>query len=46
VTNGTHGTVFAYGATGSGKTHTMQGKPASPGIIQLAAQHIFDNILQ
>ena len=26
-------TVFAYGVTSSGKTHTIQGSPAEPGII-------------
>ena len=26
-------TIFAYGVTSSGKTHTMQGTPVQPGII-------------
>ena len=26
ITNGMNGTVFAYGSTGSGKTHTMVGE--------------------
>jgi len=26
-------TIFAYGVTSSGKTHTMQGSPSQPGII-------------
>jgi len=26
-------TIFAYGVTSSGKTHTMQGTPTQPGII-------------
>ena len=26
-------TIFAYGVTSSGKTHTMQGSPTQPGII-------------
>lgn len=26
-------TIFAYGVTSSGKTHTMQGSPTEPGII-------------
>lgn len=32
---GTNATVFAYGVTGSGKTHTMMGPPkkSSQGII-------------
>ena len=31
VLDGVNGTVFAYGATGSGKTHTMVGVPSDPG---------------
>ncbi|KAF7837560.1 myosin-6-like isoform X2 [Senna tora] len=31
-----NGTVFAYGVTSSGKTHTMHGEQKSPGIIPLA----------
>jgi kinesin family protein 22 len=26
-------TIFAYGVTSSGKTHTMQGTPSNPGVI-------------
>lgn len=29
-------TIFCYGATGAGKTHTMQGTAAAPGIIPRA----------
>jgi Kinesin motor domain len=36
-----HGTVFAYGPTSSGKTHTMQGTRTEPGMIELAAVDIF-----
>ncbi len=39
--------MFAYGQTGCGKTHTMEGKPNPPserGIIPNAFQHIFDSI--
>ncbi|KAL0356666.1 UNVERIFIED_CONTAM: Kinesin-like protein KIN-7D, mitochondrial [Sesamum calycinum] len=32
---GINGTVFAYGVTSSGKTHTMHGDQNSPGIIPL-----------
>ena len=31
-------TVFAYGVTSSGKTHTMQGNPSQPGIIPRAVE--------
>lgn len=44
VMNGYHGTVFAYGMTGSGKTHSMQGTDSDPGIIPLAAASIFSYI--
>lgn len=33
VMNGYNSTVFAYGATGAGKTHTMLGNPEQPGIM-------------
>jgi kinesin family protein 18/19 len=33
VINGFNGTVFAYGATGAGKTHTMLGTPTCPGVM-------------
>ncbi|KAI3499699.1 hypothetical protein L1887_35504 [Cichorium endivia] len=36
-----HGTVFAYGVTSSGKTHTMHGEQKSPGIIPLAVKDVF-----
>lgn len=38
---GYHGTVFAYGMTGSGKTHSMQGTDSEPGIIPNAVTDIF-----
>mmetsp|Transcript_17844 Transcript_17844/g.28912 ORF Transcript_17844/g.28912 Transcript_17844/m.28912 type:complete len:702 (+) Transcript_17844:196-2301(+) len=37
-------TVFAYGATGAGKTHTMVGNPNEPGIIPRAMRDIFTGI--
>lgn len=40
------GTVFAYGQTSSGKTHTMRGIPGAPGIIPLAIHDVFDKIRQ
>ncbi|PNS18970.1 Kinesin-like protein tea2 [Sphaceloma murrayae] len=44
VMEGYHGTVFAYGITGTGKTFSMQGTAASPGIIPLAITDIFSYI--
>lgn len=40
------GTVFAYGQTNSGKTHTMRGSAAEPGVIPLAVHGLFDIIQQ
>ncbi|XP_070180710.1 centromere-associated protein E-like [Littorina saxatilis] len=42
--NGYHGTVFAYGQSGSGKTFTMSGNKMNPGIIAQAMSDIFDFI--
>ncbi|RUS29389.1 hypothetical protein BC938DRAFT_480720 [Jimgerdemannia flammicorona] len=44
--NGVNGTIFAYGQTSSGKTHTMQGNTKEPGIITLALEDIFQFIMQ
>lgn len=41
VYNGVTVTVFAYGVTSSGKTHTMQGTRAEPGIIPRAVEALF-----
>ncbi|KAI4297650.1 hypothetical protein L6164_037532 [Bauhinia variegata] len=41
---GVNGTVFAYGVTSSGKTHTMHGDQDSPGIIPLAIKDVFSII--
>ncbi|KAD5318168.1 hypothetical protein E3N88_18114 [Mikania micrantha] len=41
---GVNGTVFAYGVTSSGKTHTMHGDHHSPGIIPLAIKDVFSII--
>lgn len=37
-------TCFAYGQTGAGKTHTMLGSPAIPGLYALAVQDIFAHL--
>ncbi|MCJ1477912.1 hypothetical protein MMC13_006586 [Lambiella insularis] len=44
VMEGYHGTVFAYGMTGSGKTYSMKGLNSSPGIIPRAITDIFSYI--
>ncbi|KAH1070051.1 hypothetical protein AAZX31_03G129100 [Glycine max] len=41
---GINGTVFAYGVTSSGKTHTMHGDQRSPGIIPLSVKDVFSII--
>lgn len=37
---GQNASVFAYGPTGAGKTHTMLGSPALPGIIPRAVRNL------
>ena len=47
ILNGFNGTIFAYGQTSSGKTHTMFGEMHNDelkGIIPRATRHIFDFI--
>ena len=51
VMNGLNGTIFAYGQTSSGKTHTMQGggtieegNNSGGGIVHMAARDIFSHI--
>lgn len=44
VVEGFNSTVFAYGQTSSGKTHTMRGTVEEPGIIPLAVKEIFEII--
>ena len=46
VIGGFNGTVFAYGQTSSGKTHTIRGNVKEPGIITLAVGEVFDLIEQ
>ncbi|GLC41340.1 hypothetical protein PLESTM_001185400 [Pleodorina starrii] len=41
MVNGFNSTVFAYGQTSSGKTHTMRGTVECPGIIPLAVDEAF-----
>ncbi|KAK8058089.1 Kinesin-like protein [Apiospora phragmitis] len=44
VLDGYNATVFAYGATGCGKTHTITGTAQMPGIIFLTMQELFEKI--
>lgn len=47
VLDGYNGTIFAYGQTGTGKTHTMvgpEGNPEQYGVIPRTFDHIFRNI--
>ncbi|KAF7763860.1 hypothetical protein Agabi119p4_8397 [Agaricus bisporus var. burnettii] len=39
-------TIFAYGVTSSGKTHTMQGTKSDPGIIPRTVQALFGKRIQ
>uniref|UniRef100_H3CVJ7 Kinesin-like protein n=1 Tax=Tetraodon nigroviridis TaxID=99883 RepID=H3CVJ7_TETNG len=39
--NGFNCTVFAYGATGAGKTHTMLGSPDDPGVMYRTMKELF-----
>lgn len=47
VMSGYESTVFAYGQTGTGKTHTMEGDLSNPdmyGVIPRSAQAIFERL--
>ncbi|XP_048886202.1 kinesin-like protein KIF18A isoform X2 [Brienomyrus brachyistius] len=46
VLNGYNCTVFAYGATGAGKTHTMLGDESDPGVMYLTMKELFSRIDQ
>nr|XP_058148454.1 kinesin-like protein KIF19 [Dasypus novemcinctus] len=46
VISGYNATVFAYGPSGAGKTHTMLGLDAEPGIYLQALAHLFRAIEQ
>lgn len=41
VLNGQNASVFAYGPTGAGKTHTMLGSSEQPGVIPRAVSEVF-----
>lgn len=38
---GINGTIFAYGVTSSGKTHTMTGTASDPGILPSVVRDLF-----
>ncbi|KAL3241326.1 tubulin-dependent ATPase KIP3 [Nakaseomyces bracarensis] len=44
VLDGFNSTVFAYGATGCGKTYTVSGTPENPGIIFQAMEELFQKM--
>ena len=44
VVNGYNATVFAYGATGAGKTYTMLGNDNNPGIMPLTLKELFNKV--
>ena len=44
VVNGYNATVFAYGATGAGKTYTMLGNDINPGIMPLTLRELFNKV--
>ncbi|KAJ4520099.1 tubulin-dependent ATPase kip3 [Exophiala dermatitidis] len=46
VLDGYNATVFAYGATGCGKTHTITGTVQQPGIIFMAMQELFERVAE
>jgi kinesin family protein 18/19 len=44
VLNGYNATIFAYGVTGAGKTHTMIGYENEPGLMFYTINEIFDGM--
>lgn len=44
VLSGYNATIFAYGVTGAGKTHTMIGYEDEPGLMFYTINEIFDGI--
>mgnify|MGYP002624180383 CR=1 FL=1 len=45
IVNGYNATVFAYGATGAGKTYTMLGEDENPGIMISTLRELYKKIL-
>ena len=46
VLDGINCSVFAYGATGAGKTHTMLGSQSDPGVVYRTMIELFETIEQ
>lgn len=44
VLDGYNSTVFAYGATGCGKTHTIVGPELDPGVVFLATRELYHRL--
>lgn len=44
VLSGYNATIFAYGVTGAGKTHTMIGYESEPGLMFYTVNEIFDGM--
>lgn len=44
ILNGQNASVFAYGPTGAGKTHTMMGSSDQPGVIPRAVRAVFSMV--
>lgn len=44
ITDGFNASIFAYGATGAGKTYTMLGKPKDQGIFGYTFEELFINM--
>ena len=44
ILSGINTTVFAYGTTGAGKTHTMLGTKNEPGIMYFTLKELFKHI--
>ena len=44
VLDGYNATVFAYGATGAGKTHTMLGSTDEPGVMVQTVEELYRRI--
>eukprot|EP00002_Diphylleia_rotans_P014762 TRINITY_DN2872_c0_g1_i5.p1 TRINITY_DN2872_c0_g1~~TRINITY_DN2872_c0_g1_i5.p1 ORF type:complete len:827 (-),score=164.41 TRINITY_DN2872_c0_g1_i5:745-3225(-) len=44
ILEGIHGTIFVYGQTSSGKTHTMYGTSQESGLVALSVEALFHRI--
>lgn len=44
VSQGNNATIFAYGATGAGKTYTMVGNKETPGLMPLMTSSLYEKI--